>query len=506
LQIVKDCMLNNYTGLDPSLKVSYSKNFHISILVEEEIVEIKGSIEGNNDMSHHNAQNRFRIYDMNIENPFFISIPAFAALTSLNKETSLISAVYSCLEGNKVCSLSEITTPYDVIGVSGQVIQEIKTVNLGSDVKENDVKITCLSLLMNEFLEGKKKLAVVRIIHNQNLSDNWSVKNLVQTQSVDDIGSIYATASPKRVSFADSEIRSISVGSSSGGGNRNSNNNSSKHKEKEKDKDRRDIRRPWIAAIEAICNHSVSCYGILTSIKASFFDHKQLNSGGGTDNSAEKDDGIKFLAKYRRIYKVVCREARVLLDPPSSEVSTNSMQIAHPASIPPALAMQDTAIKILSLLRTLLRGEGQAIILRDEFRNPSFYEVIYTGNGISWPGLTQGCLGKVPLSDYNSLVESVMISRKTVTLTDCLSDQTYNRHIDGCCEGRNIPMIVIPLRGSGGSTIGVMICVRGQHGSHYTIEDVTAAEVISTISAISLYWCKGVETAHSKREISKPKN
>ena len=44
-------------------------------------------------------------------------------------------------------------------------------------------------------------------------------------------------------------------------------------------------------------------------------------------------------------------------------------------------------MKILAMARTLLRGEGQALLLRDTTTDPVSYQVIYNGNVLSYVGL-----------------------------------------------------------------------------------------------------------------------
>lgn len=73
-----------------------------------------------------------------------------------------------------------------------------------------------------------------------------------------------------------------------------------------------------------------------------------------------------------------------------SGVGGTGVKASHPASLTPLTATHDTSIKLLTMLRTLLRSEGQAILLQDLSTEPVTYKVMVTGNALSWAGVGQG--------------------------------------------------------------------------------------------------------------------
>ena len=113
------------------------------------------------------------------------------------------------------------------------------------------------------------------------------------------------------------------------------------------------------------------------------------------------------------------------MDSVATGVGDTSGTKSHPATMSPVAAAQSSCLKILTLVRTLLQSEGQAIMIRDSHSETGF-NVIYTGNAISWANISPSTFGKIP-SISNSLVESVLSSRATVVLTDCTLDASYNR-------------------------------------------------------------------------------
>merc|ERR1711998_215211 len=199
-----------------------------------------------------------------------------------------------------------------------------------------------------------------------------------------------------------------------------------------------------------------------------------------------------------------------LMDSPHVEDEDGGRRIAHPASLSPSMASMDTCNKILSLMRTLLRGEGQAVFLRDSSSADESYRVIYSGTAIRWTGLDPGEFGLVsgnfpslvPPVDANdgyspSVLQSALSSHKTTVLSNVHADTKYRPVIDGNCATET-PYLVVPLRGRTGCVIGCIISVRGHKGVVFNAEDVLAAEMISAFSSLSLYWCHGMVSLHDK--------
>ena len=62
------------------------------------------------------------------------------------------------------------------------------------------------------------------------------------------------------------------------------------------------------------------------------------------------------------------------------------------------------------------------------------------------------------------------------------------------------PGLFLPLRGRGGVVIGVVIVARAGNGSEFSQEDVTAAEMVLNMAALSLYWCRGLGAVHLQLE------
>lgn len=178
------------------------------------------------------------------------------------------------------------------------------------------------------------------------------------------------------------------------------------------------------------------------------------------------------LSRFKKMYKIVCREASSLLDPPIIGPADGSIPKAtHPASLTPLAASQDICLKLLSMMRTLLRSEGSALILKDPISNQSnnsssiqTYQVIYTGDSVKWTGVTAGTFGMLAssVSAKTSLVESVMTTRRALQVSNAIDDSRYNPNIDGICV-LNTPLLYIPLRGRGGSVVGVLIASKGKN-------------------------------------------
>jgi hypothetical protein len=215
------------------------------------------------------------------------------------------------------------------------------------------------------------------------------------------------------------------------------------------------------------------------------------------------------LTKYKKLHKLVCRESSTLMDPPTSALISHAEMnpiTNHPASLPPLVALQDTSVKALSMIRTLLKSEGQALLLRNPNTNPQSYQIIYTGNALSWRGIEQGTFGLVSgtrkasmgeASDAKSLVEAVMASHKSIELSDAHTDPRYNPAVDGFCV-KKTPMLVVPVRGRSGGVVGVLMATREQNSPSFSGEDVIACDLVSAFSSISLYWGQGLGYIHEK--------
>lgn len=218
------------------------------------------------------------------------------------------------------------------------------------------------------------------------------------------------------------------------------------------------------------------------------------------DNKAHAEVIQQQLSRTRRMHRVVCREASVLLDPPmvAGGATGQDMRAAHPASLSPLAASQDVCLKLLTMLRTLLRGEGQALLIRDPSTEPVSYQVMYTGNALSWMGVEQGVFGVVSSSQgRTSLVETVLHSHKSLAIGDATKDSRHSPSLDGICSP-GTPLVLVPLRGRGGAVVGVLLSARGKGGESFQTEDVVAAEMASSFGSVSLYWCQGMGTLHHK--------
>jgi hypothetical protein len=212
-------------------------------------------------------------------------------------------------------------------------------------------------------------------------------------------------------------------------------------------------------------------------------------------------------SRVRKMCKVVCRESNVMLDPPLMSVdidvnhkSNNDLMNHHhhPALLTPLAASRDACMKVLQALRSLLRTEGQAMLLKDPETDPLTYQVIYSGNAIYWPGVEQSVFGIVSSSTSlsKSLVETVMNTRKTLQTSNAPIDQRYNSYIDGICV-LGTPLLLTPLRGRGGSVVGVLMAAKSiEDNKEFLEEDVIAIELLSSFASLSLYWCHGLATLH----------
>lgn len=215
------------------------------------------------------------------------------------------------------------------------------------------------------------------------------------------------------------------------------------------------------------------------------------------DALKEQEQAEVQMTNTLKMHKVVCREACILLDPPLVGPGGSAPRAVHPASLTPLAASQDTCMKILSITRTLVRGEGQALILRDPTTEKATFQVIYGGNGMSFVGVEQGAFGTITNSSTSglSLAETAMQTHKVVCVDDASHDPRYNATLDGNV-GPNVPLAAIPIRGRGSAVIGALLCVRGKNGYPFSNEDLIAAEVAASHGALSIYWCQGLGSVH----------
>lgn len=218
------------------------------------------------------------------------------------------------------------------------------------------------------------------------------------------------------------------------------------------------------------------------------------------------------LSRIRKLHRVVCREAGALLDPPlvgPVGIYTGTgegMRAVHPAALTPLSASQDTCLKLLSVIRTLLRSEGQALLLRDNHtaaadKAVASYQVIYTGDCLVWAGIEPSAFGVITASGRaagrESLVESTMRSRRCLHTLNAPNDPRYYAYLDGICD-LGTPVLMVPMRGRGGSVVGTLIAARGKGATAFSSEDVIAAEICSSFGALSLYWCQGMGSLHQQ--------
>lgn len=223
---------------------------------------------------------------------------------------------------------------------------------------------------------------------------------------------------------------------------------------------------------------------------------------------------LTLLSKYRKLYRLLCREANIFLDLTLAsvdaktsksktkvsrddfdvslstdalnavtlqlspiairnvdDVNDNDMVIKdeemksaqvvpmHPALLAPSFMLQDICIKTMSAIRTLLRSEGQAIVIPDEPKEHATsnakseylmsYQVIFTGNGLQFgSNIIPGVFGTVNVGlESDSFISKVMQSHKSVTISSHENDTTYNSIIDGQCDILT-PMLFVPIRGN----------------------------------------------------------
>ena len=158
-------------------------------------------------------------------------------------------------------------------------------------------------------------------------------------------------------------------------------------------------------------------------------------------------------------------------------------------------------------MRTLLRGEGQAVLLKDTSSgDETAYRVIYTGTAIRWTGVGQGEFGIInttmesrqsAIDTDTSILQATMSEHKTLNLPSIHVDPRYRPVVDGLCAPET-PYLAVPLRGRTGCIIGIIVVVRGHKGTAFSAEDIHAAEMVGAFSSLSLYWCHGMVSLHDK--------
>ncbi len=161
-------------------------------------------------------------------------------------------------------------------------------------------------------------------------------------------------------------------------------------------------------------------------------------------------------------------------------------------------------MKLLAMTRNLMQCEGQALLLRDNTTDETAFQVIYSGNGLAFPGVEMGSFGTVYGKAKEggggggiaiSLAQVAMQSHKVITVDDASEDPRYCPALDGQVAP-SVPMALVPIRGRGSAVIGVLIAVRGRSGAVFTPEDIVAAEIAVSHGALSLYWCQGLGALH----------
>ena len=191
-------------------------------------------------------------------------------------------------------------------------------------------------------------------------------------------------------------------------------------------------------------------------------------------NEVSTDDGTDIAAERER---------------KSNEIVTSQF-VSHPAALSPLLATQDSCLKILSILSTLLGTAGCALLLRstnaqDQSTNnvrdsgnvstDTIYQAICTGDGLSWYDLEPGVFGTITIqhtphrhSPYPvSLIESCLLSGRILTLKDASADIRYCHRADGSCMSE-CPYMVVPVRGRDGLVVGVIVAARRRGSQEYS--------------------------------------
>jgi len=225
--------------------------------------------------------------------------------------------------------------------------------------------------------------------------------------------------------------------------------------------------------------------------------HRQVTLAASKVNKAVKDQTVaaQQLDRARKMHKVVCREAMTLLDPPMVGPGGHAPRAVHPASLTPLAASQDSCAKLLVIARSLLLGEGQALLLRDPTTEPCSFQVIFSGSALNWAGVEQGSFGLAGSASQNSLAEACMHSHRTVAVDNGPADPRYNSLIDGSCA-QGSPMLFVPVRGRGSAVVGCLVVARAKGASAFTSDDLAAAELVASHGALTLYWCQGLGSLH----------
>jgi hypothetical protein len=188
-------------------------------------------------------------------------------------------------------------------------------------------------------------------------------------------------------------------------------------------------------------------------------------------------------------------------------------KFSHPASCAPGDALADVLLRLMGMLRSLLRGEGQAVLIRSDDRASAIaFQVMYSGNKLSWAGSAQGSF--IPLQYERASVPHSIVLRavregKPQILDDVLGDACYDQRIDGIFNGslketaraknngEKIPCMYMPVRGRGGCVVAVLVSARGS-GDVFNADDAMIVEHVASLAAVSLYWCQGVAPMYRK--------
>ena len=220
--------------------------------------------------------------------------------------------------------------------------------------------------------------------------------------------------------------------------------------------------------------------------------------------------------RYRKLYRVICQEVSPLFDPPATELTSTNLRApsSHPASLSPHIALHDICLKTLSIVRVLCRSEGQAILIKNQDNTRAIssngngngnFQLLYTGNGIAWPGIEAGTFGSFTLTTSDSssapassLISSVLQAQKSIVVKDITVEKAYNPAIDGRFSPGS-SLLLTPLRGRGNVVIGAIIAKKTSNSSTlFSPEDVIATELVATFSSLGLYWGTGLSSIHHK--------
>jgi hypothetical protein len=243
------------------------------------------------------------------------------------------------------------------------------------------------------------------------------------------------------------------------------------------------------------------------SVAYSYYDHQrrlelELETVRLTEEGKASTEGVQHqLSKFRKIYKVVSREINTLFDPPVLNVSVNGVLQklpSHPAALSPLVALQDTCLKTLSVVRSLAHSEGQAILLKDPDSTANTYQIICTGNALSWTGVEAGSFGMVSVpSSTVSLASTCIKSHKTILVANATAEKAYTAGIDGTCAD-DTPIMLVPIRGRGSGVVGVLMAARTSRSRSFTVEDAVAVELACSFGSLSLFWSSGLGFIHQK--------